>query len=140
MMPLWTTASLSVACGWALVSFGLPWVAQRVWPMPIRPDSGELLELGLQVAQLAFGAAAVEPAVLEGRHAGGIVAAVFKPLERFDDLRRDRRRADNADDSAHVYASFWCDQSRLRLSALSTRSRHAALKSTCVTDCDTAGT
>ena len=35
MMPLCTTASRSVACGCALVSFGRPWVAQRVWPMPI---------------------------------------------------------------------------------------------------------
>jgi hypothetical protein len=40
MMPLWTTASFSVACGWAFLSFGLPWVAQRVWPMPMAPESG----------------------------------------------------------------------------------------------------
>ena len=40
MMPLWTTASRLVACGWALVSLGRPWVAQRVWPMPIVPVSG----------------------------------------------------------------------------------------------------
>ena len=40
MIPLWTTASLGEACGWALVSVGLPCVAQRVWPMPIAPPSG----------------------------------------------------------------------------------------------------
>ena len=37
MMPLCTTAmrpSASV-CGWALVSFGSPWVAHLVWPMPM---------------------------------------------------------------------------------------------------------
>ena len=37
MMPLCTTAirpSVSV-CGWALTSFGSPWVAHLVWPMPI---------------------------------------------------------------------------------------------------------
>ena len=40
MMPLWTTATLSVACGCALLSVGLPWVAQRVCPMPVWPASG----------------------------------------------------------------------------------------------------
>ena len=37
MMPLCTTAMRFCAsvCGCALVSFGSPWVAQRVWPMPI---------------------------------------------------------------------------------------------------------
>jgi hypothetical protein len=30
----------AVACGWALRSVGAPWVAQRVWPMPIVPASG----------------------------------------------------------------------------------------------------
>ena len=37
MMPLCTMAmrpSASV-CGWAFTSFGSPWVAHRVWPMPI---------------------------------------------------------------------------------------------------------
>ncbi len=39
MMPLWTTATFSSAsrCGWALTSFGAPWVAQRVWAMPVVP-------------------------------------------------------------------------------------------------------
>ena len=39
MMPLCTTAMRPVAsvCGCALRSFGAPWVAQRVWPMPVVP-------------------------------------------------------------------------------------------------------
>ena len=38
-MPLWTTAILPLwlTWGWALISFGSPWVAQRVWPMPTVP-------------------------------------------------------------------------------------------------------
>ena len=39
MMPLWMTAirpDWSV-CGWAFVVVGAPWVAQRVWPMPMVP-------------------------------------------------------------------------------------------------------
>ncbi len=39
MMPLWTTATLPSAsrCGWAFTSDGAPWVAQRVWAMPVVP-------------------------------------------------------------------------------------------------------
>ena len=41
MMPLWITASLSSSarCGCALPSVGPPWVAQRVWPMPVVPSA-----------------------------------------------------------------------------------------------------
>ena len=70
MMPLCTTASRSVACGWALLSVGLPWVAQRVWPMPMVPCSGSFRSRVFQVAQLAFGAAARQRAVLERGHPG----------------------------------------------------------------------
>ncbi len=35
MMPLWTTAIEPETCGWALRSLGTPWVAQRVWAMPV---------------------------------------------------------------------------------------------------------
>ena len=39
MMPLWTTATLLSAdmCGCAFTSDGAPWVAQRVWAMPVVP-------------------------------------------------------------------------------------------------------
>ncbi len=37
MMPLWTTAMGPAEWGWALTSLGRPWVAQRVWPMPVEP-------------------------------------------------------------------------------------------------------
>ncbi|CAM5233766.1 hypothetical protein SVIOM342S_00108 [Streptomyces violaceorubidus] len=39
-MPLWTTATRPALsrCGWALASVGPPWVAQRVWPMPVAAD------------------------------------------------------------------------------------------------------
>ena len=41
-MPLCTTAIRPAAsvCGWALRSLGSPWVAQRVWAMPILPGLG----------------------------------------------------------------------------------------------------
>ena len=105
MMPLWTTASLSVACGWALRSLGRPWVAQRVWPMPIAPASGCSRRAALEVAQLALGAPAVQPAALQRGDAGGIIAAVFEALQRVHDQRRDRRLAQDADDPAHEMVS-----------------------------------
>ena len=84
MMPLCTTATRSVAIGWALRSDGLPWVAQRVWPMPIVPASGSAAEPRLEVGQLALGAAALDVAVHQGGDARRIVAAIFQPLQRVD--------------------------------------------------------
>ena len=40
MMPLWMTLIDPTLCGWAFSSDGRPWVAQRVWPMPIVPGAG----------------------------------------------------------------------------------------------------
>ena len=70
MMPLCTTATLSVACGCAFTSFGLPCVAQRVWPMPLWPASGSLDQALFEILQFAFGAAAREVAAFERRDAG----------------------------------------------------------------------
>ncbi len=47
MMPLWTTAMLprqsSVRVG-VLAPWARPWVAQRVWPMPMVPPSGDCFD------------------------------------------------------------------------------------------------
>ena len=101
MMPLCTTETSSVICGWALASIGLPWVAQRVWPMPVAPVQRLALEQLLEIAQLAFGAPPPEMAVLDGGDAGGIVAAIFEPLQRVDQLFGDRPFAEDANDAAH---------------------------------------
>ena len=55
MMPLWTTAMRLCASVWgcALVSFGSPWVAQRVWPMPIVGLLLVLVVLALDVLAVA---------------------------------------------------------------------------------------
>ena len=58
-------------------------------------------QLGLEVAQLALGAPAREPARLQGGDAGGVVAAIFEALERVDQLLRHRLVSENADDAAH---------------------------------------
>ena len=100
MMPLCTTASFSVACGWALFSVGLPWVAQRVWPMPMVPLQRLAVQPRLEIAELALGAPARQRAVLERGDAGGIVAAIFEALERVDELPRHRLTAENSNNPA----------------------------------------
>ena len=59
------------------------------------------LQLGFEVDELAAGAAARQKPVLERRDAGRIIAAIFEPLQRVDDERRDRLPPQNADDPAH---------------------------------------
>ena len=56
---------------------------------------------GFEIAQLALGAAALQLAVLQRRDAGGIVAAIFEPLQGVDQLARDRALSENADNAAH---------------------------------------
>jgi hypothetical protein len=90
MMPLCTTASRSVACGCALFSVGRPWVAQRVWPMPMVPNERLAREFLFQILQLALGAPPRQRAVLERGDARGIIAAIFEALERIDQQRRRR--------------------------------------------------
>ena len=55
----------------------------------------------LEIAQLAFGAAAAKLAMLDGGDACGIVAAIFQPLQRIDELACDRPFAENANNAAH---------------------------------------
>ena len=102
MMPLCTTATLSVACGWALFSVGLPWVAQRVCPMPVWPLERRVLQPRFKIFEFAFGAAAFEVVAFQRRNARGIIAAIFEALERVHQLLGDRSAPENADDAAHA--------------------------------------
>ena len=63
------------------------------------------LQAAFEIDQLAFGAAAGELAALDGGDAGRVIAAIFEPLQRIDDERRDRRVADNSNNSAHAALS-----------------------------------
>ncbi len=56
----------------------------------------------LEILELAFGAAALEMVAFECRDAGGIIAAIFQPLERIHQLLRDRAASENADNAAHA--------------------------------------
>lgn len=59
MIPLCTTATrpMRPTCGWALPSVGPPWVAQRVWPIPV-------VAAGNGVSAIAFSRLASLPARL----------------------------------------------------------------------------
>ena len=61
MMPLCTTATPPYACGWAFSSEGRPWVAQRVWPMPVQPGSGPSWRSRTRFASLPFARRTVRP-------------------------------------------------------------------------------
>ncbi len=68
------------------VAFGRPAVG-RPAGVADADGAGERLarELGFEIAQLAFGAAAREVAVFERGDARGVVAAIFEALERVDE-------------------------------------------------------
>ena len=106
MMPLWMTASLSSSarCGCALVSVGPPWVAQRVWPMPVVPSaSGLAAEVVAQHLELAGALAHAEIAVaVDHGDAGGVVAPVLEPREAGEEDGLAVARAHVSDDSTHA--------------------------------------
>ena len=100
MIPLCTTASRSLACGWALLRSACH-ASPSGYGRCRSAAERRALELGLEVLQLALGAQPRQPAALQRRDARRVVAAIFEPLQRRDDLRRDRALSQNADDSAH---------------------------------------
>src|SRR2546430_2006724 len=57
------------------------------------------LQPRLKIAELALGAPTRQHAMLERSDAGGIIAAVFKALQRVDKLPRHRFMAENSNDS-----------------------------------------
>ena len=67
-----------------------------------RPAKRRGRKLRLQVLEFALGAPPRELAVLERRHAGGIVAAIFEPLQRIDNRAGDRSGPENPDNSTHL--------------------------------------
>ena len=70
------------------------------------PLQGLVGEPQLQVLELALGAPAVEVAVLDGGDARQVIAAVFQPPQRIDEVARDRLLPENADDPAHASNSL----------------------------------
>src|SRR3989304_4446847 len=102
-MPLWTTTRFPPQSVWgcAFSSEGRPWVAQRVCPIPSEPATGRSRRVPSSgrggpgagrrprappgAPEAPGGPPHLEPALVQPRDAGGVVAAVLEPLEPFDD-------------------------------------------------------
>ncbi len=67
-----------------------------------------------QIPELAFGAAALEMAVLDRGDAGAIVAAILETSERVHEIGRDGLRAQNANDATHLFRPLRVIGFRLR--------------------------
>ena len=63
--------------------------------------SGSLVSRLSRLRSLPSARRRVEMAAFERRDAGGIIAAIFEPLERIDELHRDRLAPEDADNPAH---------------------------------------
>ena len=112
MMPLWTTATRSVGMRMGVVLGRL-----AVGGPAGVPDAGMAGErLGPQsrfeILEFAFGAAALEMVAFQRGDACGIVAAIFKTLERIHHLLRDRTAPENADNAAHADQYLQIDENR----------------------------
>jgi hypothetical protein len=75
------------------------------------PDTDRAIErlLGeprLEIAQPALRAPSRKLSALQGSDAGGIIAAVFEPLERVHKRAGHRLTSENAHNSAHASDSF----------------------------------
>jgi hypothetical protein len=68
----------------------------------------------LEILELALGAAALEMVAFQRGDAGGVVAAIFKPLERIHQLLRDRTAPENADNTAHADQYLQIDEKPLK--------------------------
>ena len=71
-----------------------------------RAGEGFAREPGFEIAQLALGTPARKLPGFERGDAGGVLGAIFEPLERLDQQTRDRFAAENAYNSAHASGSL----------------------------------
>jgi hypothetical protein len=88
-------------CGCALCTTGAPWVAQRVWAMPVPLSMPSAATFALSSATRAVLRARRKRAALVDGHAARVVAPVFETAQPLDQDRDDVAGADRADDSTH---------------------------------------
>ena len=104
---MWTWPELS-SCGWAFSSVTRPWVAQRVWAMPVVDGGsgagavvGARLDRGAQVGEVADRVDALDLAVREHGEAGRVIAPVFELFQPREQQLLAGPRAHVSDDAAH---------------------------------------
>ena len=107
MIPLWMTVMSPVQSwwGWALRSFGRPWVAQRVWARPIAACGVRSAIAVWRLASLpALFSTNRSPSSSTRAMPGRVVAAVLEPPQALDEDRPRLAGPRVADDSAHASA------------------------------------
>ena len=85
-----------------IASVGAPWVAQRVWAMPIRPGERMLRQPVPRLASLPSARRRSSSPSSNG-DAGRVIAAVFEALEALEQPRGDVGLARGYQQSAHVF-------------------------------------
>ena len=115
-MPLTTTWTRSVVskCGCAFSSLTRPWVAQRVWPMPVVAGAsaratavpargvGPRLDGVAQVLEVADGPHGLDPVALDEGDPGRVVAAVLQAGQALQEELLDGTPPDVPHDAAHA--------------------------------------
>ena len=103
MIPLCTSAMRPVGSvwGWALTSLGTPWVAQRVWPMPTRPEKSAGV-VARSAAILPFTLWIFRRALVEDGHAGRVVAPVLEAGQAVEHHGHRVPVPDASHDAAHA--------------------------------------
>ena len=99
---MWTRSEVS-QCGCAFASVTRPWVAQRVWPMPVEPLQVPV-RLGDRVAQVlevADGVDAADRRRSRRAKARRVVAAVLEALQALEQKIAALARPDVSNDPAH---------------------------------------
>ena len=120
-------------CGWALRSFGAPWVAHRVWPMPVVPAIVRVGEFLVEVLDPAGLLRDLQRAVAaDDRDPGRVVAAVLQAAQALDDDVERRPGADVADDAAHDRGVYGLASSRTGSNAVSPASKSASASASTV--------
>ena len=85
MMPLCTTAMRPATWGWALVSLGRPWVAQRVCPMPSLPAMGSWPSFLRSSISLPWARRTKNPLRAHQGQTGRVISPVFQATQALHD-------------------------------------------------------
>ena len=103
MIPLWTSTNSPEASvwGWALTSFGTPWVAQRVCPIPDLPGDRLSLEQIVQTLHLSGRLAHLDPAIGRDCDTCRVISSILESPQRRNEHVLGVARADVADYATH---------------------------------------
>ncbi len=100
-MTTWTRPEAS-SWGWQFSSVTRPWVAQRVWAMPLWAAGAAPFTRSRRAFSGPTARVVCAAPVLEQRQAGGVIAAVLQGLEPGHEDLLAGARSGVSDDAAHA--------------------------------------